>query len=73
MINYNYESENLDEILGNKKTKVYFKGYGETSLDEITDGASDKNYKAAHELWLKLKDAFNAEAKFIILKCMKVK
>jgi len=62
MINYNYEWKTLDEILRNKKTKVYFRGYSETSLDEITDGASNKDYKAAQELWLKLKEAFNKEA-----------
>ena len=62
MINYNYEWKTLDEILRNKKTKVCFRGYSETSLDEITDGASNKDYKIAHELWLKLKEAFNKEA-----------
>ncbi len=62
MINYNYEWKTLDEILKNKKTKVSFRGYSETSLDEITDGASNKDYKIAHELWLKLKEAFNKEA-----------
>jgi hypothetical protein len=62
MINYNYEWKTLDEILRNKKTKVCFRGYSETSLDEITDGATDDDYKAAHELWLKLKEAFNKEA-----------
>jgi hypothetical protein len=62
MINYNYEWKTLDKILKNKKTKVAFRGYHETSLDEITDGASNKDYKIAHELWLKLKEAFNKEA-----------
>ena len=62
MINYNYEWKTLDDILKNKKTKIYFIWFGETSLDEITDGASNKDYKAAHELWLKLKEAFNKEA-----------
>lgn len=62
MLNYNYEWKTLDDILKNKKTKIYFIGFGETSLDEITDGASNKDYKAAHELWLKLKEAFNKEA-----------
>ena len=61
MINYNYEWKTLDEIIKNKKTKVCFRGYSETSLDEITDGASNKDYKIAHELWLKLKEAFNKE------------
>ena len=54
MKNYNYEWKTLDEILRNKKIKVCFRGYSETSLDDITDGASNKDYKAAHELWLKL-------------------
>ena len=48
MINYNYEWKTLDEILRNKKTKVCFRGYSETSLDEITDGASNKDYTVSY-------------------------
>jgi len=62
MINYNYEWKTLDDILKNKKTKINFNGYKNISLDEISDGANDKDYKVAHELWLKLKAAFNKEA-----------
>lgn len=62
MKKYNYEWKTLNDILENKKTLINFRGYRETSLDEITDGATDNDYKVAHELWLKLKDAFNAEA-----------
>ena len=62
MKNYNYEWKSLKDILENKKTLINFRGYRETSLDEITNGATDKDYEVAHELWLKLKDAFNKEA-----------
>ena len=62
MKNYNYEWKSLKDILENKKTLINFRGYRETSLDEITNGATDNDYKVAHELWLKLKDAFNKEA-----------
>lgn len=62
MKNYNYEWKSLKDILKNKKTLINFRGYRETSLDEITNGATDKDYEVAHELWLKLKDAFNKEA-----------
>lgn len=62
MNNYNYEWKTLIDVLKNKDTKVTFRGYSETTLNEITDGATDNDYKVAHELWLKLKEAFNAEA-----------
>ena len=62
MKNYNYEWKSLKDILENKKTLINFRGYRETSLDEITNGATDNDYKVAHELWLKLKEAFNKEA-----------
>ncbi|MGI5872906.1 MAG: hypothetical protein ACOX8T_12835 [Bacillota bacterium] len=62
MKNYNYEWKSLKDILENKKTLINFRGYRETSLDEITNGATDKDYEVAHKLWLKLKDAFNKEA-----------
>ena len=62
MKNYNYEWKSLKDILENKKTLINFRGYRETSLDEITNGATDNDYKVAHEVWLKLKDAFNKEA-----------
>jgi|SRR5690625_1527968 len=62
MRNYNYEWKTLIDVLKNKDTKVTFRGYSETTLNEITDGATDNDYKVAHELWLKLKEAFNAEA-----------
>lgn len=61
MKNYNYEWKSLKDILENKKTLINFRGYRETSLDEITNGATDKDYEVAHKLWLKLKDAFNKE------------
>ena len=61
MRNYNYEWKTLIDVLKNKDTKVTFRGYSETTLNEITDGATDNDYKVAHELWLKLKEAFNAE------------
>ena len=60
---YNYEWNTIEDILENKSTKLEFAGWGETTLDEVSDGASDKDYTKAHELWLKLKDAFNQESK----------
>lgn len=62
MKNYNYEWKSLEDILDNKTTEVNFRGYSKTSLNDITDGASDDVYKVANDLWLKLKDAFNKEA-----------
>lgn len=62
MKTYEYNWNTVDEIIKNKDTKIYFRGWGETSLEE-TLGATNKDYEKAHELWLRLKDAFNNEAK----------
>lgn len=64
--NYEYEWTTADEILANKDQKRNFPGWGEMTLAGIAGfgGRTVKtdDYKNAHELWLKLKEAFNTEA-----------
>ena len=61
MKTYDYKWNTVEEILKNKDTKLEFRGWGETTLNNVSDNASDEVYKIAHELWLRLKDAFNEE------------
>jgi len=60
---YDFEWTTADEIIANKNKRQYFRGWGVTTLADISDNANDDEYRQAHELWLKLRDAFNAEAK----------
>lgn len=62
MAKYNYQWQTIEEILNNKDNKVTFRGWRETTLREISDDATDKDFQNAHNLWLKLKDEFNKEA-----------
>ena len=59
---YTYEWETADEIIANMNTKVKFPTYGIGTLAGITGVTNPDTYRKAHELWLKLKAAFNAEA-----------
>ena len=62
MKTYDYEWDTIEKILENKDTKLEFQGWGETTISDVSDNARDEEYKKAHELWLKLKDAFNKES-----------
>lgn len=59
---YNYEWKTADEIIANMNTTVKFPTFGIGSVAEITGVKEPETYRKAHELWLKLKDAFNAES-----------
>lgn len=59
---YNYEWKTADEIIKNMNTLVKFPTFGTGTIAKITGVTDENTYRKAHELWLKLKDAFNAEA-----------
>ena len=60
---YNYEWKTAEEIIKNMNTVVNFPSFGTGTLAKITGVTDEDTYRKAHELWLKLKDEFNAEAK----------
>lgn len=60
---YNYEWDTEEKIITNIKTIVKFPCHGIGSLAEITGITAPDAYRKAHTLWLKLKQAFNEEAK----------
>ena len=51
------------EAVRNKNRERVFGGWGVTTLANIISEAADQDYENAHSLWLKLKEAFNKEAK----------
>ena len=59
---YNYEWTTSDEIIRNRHAKRKFPGWGTLALTDIAGSANSEDFRKAHELWLKLKEAFNAEA-----------
>ena len=59
---YNYEWKTAEEVIANIHTVVKFQTFGIGSVAEKTGVTEPETYRKAHELWLKLKDAFNAEA-----------
>ncbi len=59
---YNYEWTTAEEIIANMNTRVEFPTFGIGTLVEICGATNPDTYRKAHELWLKLKAAFNAEA-----------
>ncbi len=59
---YNYEWKTVDEIIANMNTVVNFPTFGIGSVAGKTGVTETYTYRKAHELWLKLKEAFNAEA-----------
>lgn len=59
---YKYEWKTADEIIANMNTVVKFPTFGVGSVAGKTGVTNPETYRKAHELWLKLKDAFNAEA-----------
>lgn len=60
---YNYEWNTEDEIVANINTKVRWSKYTTCSLAELTGVTDPETYRKAHKVWLKLKEAFNKEAK----------
>lgn len=60
---YNHGWTTADEIIANKHKKLFPWDDQVLSIAEIVETDDDQNFKNAHELWLKLKDAFNKEAK----------
>lgn len=64
MKEYNYEWTTPEDIIKNRGTQRYFKGWGDYhTLNKIADKPTEQEIEFAHALWLKLKDAFNKEAK----------
>ena len=59
---YHYNWDTADKIIENMETIVKFPTFGVGSLVKMTGIKNPETYRKAHELWLKLKDAFNAEA-----------
>lgn len=59
---YNYEWKTEDEVIANLHTVVKFPTFGIGSVAKMTRVTDPETYRKAHKLWLKLKDAFNAEA-----------
>lgn len=59
---YRYEWTTADEIIRNLHTIRYFAGWGTTTVAELTGIENPETHKKAYALWLKLKEAFNAEA-----------
>lgn len=59
---YKYGWKTADEVIANINTVVKFPTFGVGSVAQKTGVTNPETYRKAHELWLKLKDAFNAEA-----------
>ena len=59
---YKYEWTTAEEVIANMDTVVKFPTFGVGSVAKKTGVTNPETYRKAHELWLKLKDAFNAEA-----------
>jgi hypothetical protein len=61
---YDYSLNSEDDIIANKHTRFRFRGWGAPkSIMEIADNPTDQDLAFANDLWLKLKAAFNKEAK----------
>ncbi len=58
---YKYEWKTAEEVIANMDTVVKFPTFGVGSVAKKTGVTNPETYRKAHELWLKLKDAFNAE------------
>ena len=59
--NYNYEWQTDEEIVANAHTKMSFHGREETTLTDIIETDDAEDFRQAHKLWPKLKEAFNRE------------
>jgi len=61
---YAYEWNTPEDIIANRNTKRKFGGWGDyNTLNKIADNPTEQECEFAHALWLKLKAAFNKEAR----------
>lgn len=58
---YRYEWDTAEQLIANIHTERRFRSYGVASISDYTD--DPEVVGKAHELWLKLRDAFNREAR----------
>ena len=63
LTNYEYQWKTAEDAYENRKKKMHFKHWGDTSLEKIMGEITLEEFQNAHKLWLKLKEAFNEEAK----------
>ena len=63
---YDYSWDTPEKIIENIHTVKVFAEWGADSLYGISGVTDPEVYIAAHQLWLKLKDAFNAEARYYV-------
>ena len=61
---YDYSWDTPEKIIENIHTVREFPSWSKKTLAEISGTDNPEVYRVAHELWLKLKDAFNAEAEW---------
>ncbi len=59
---YNYEWMTAEEVVANINTPIKWAKNTICPIAQLTGTADPETYRKAHSLWLKLKDAFNAEA-----------
>ena len=59
---YNYEWITADAVVANINTSIKWAEHTTCSIAQLTGETNPETYRKAHNLWLKLKDAFNAEA-----------
>lgn len=59
---YKFQWKTAEEIFENRKERMFFPCWGTGTLEEMLGEMSFEDYKNAHELWLKLEEAFNKEA-----------
>lgn len=64
IIDYDYSWDTPEKIITNMYKVRRFASWGINSLVEISGTSDPDVYRAAHVLWLRLKDAFNAEAEY---------
>lgn len=60
---YNHEWKTAEDVIANINTPIKWTRNMVCSIAELTKETNPESYRKAHTLWLKLKDAFNAEAK----------
>lgn len=60
---YNHEWKTAEDVIANINTPIKWTRNMVCSIAELTKETNPETYRKAHTLWLKLKDAFNAEAK----------
>jgi hypothetical protein len=58
-----FKWETVGDYLTNKDEEVEVGLFGKTTLAKLVGSTGDDDFVQAHKLWIKLKDAFNREAK----------